>query len=124
MSNSRIILEFLGDVFVALVLLIAACAFAGSMDLLIPLDFLNLSVFWFMLGLIPVAIYARWRGVVNFDRWDIVALLPFPVVWALIPERMLGQLLDIPFAFAQILVGALVISYVFRRFLPSNRNAG
>jgi hypothetical protein len=76
MSPLRIVAEFFVDVVVALILIALGIAIGElAHDFLTPnLPFFHLL--WFGAGMLPVAYYARWRKVLDFDDWDVLVFGP------------------------------------------------
>ena len=101
------------DVMLCLVLFVLACAFAGAIQEFVFPNVRWLYIVWFSIGMLPVIFYARYRGVCNFDKWDVVAFSPFPLVIAGVDAMTPNQISPLIAAFVMVYVGASI-----RRFLP------
>ncbi|TWU50694.1 hypothetical protein Poly51_39870 [Rubripirellula tenax] len=102
------------DVLICLVLFVVACAFAGAVQQFIFPNIDWLYIVWFAIGMLPVVFYARYRGVCNFDKWDVVAFSPFPLVIAGVDALIPNQISPLIAAFVMVYVGGFI-----RRFLPA-----
>ena len=106
------------DVAICLVLFVLACFFAGTMQHFILPKPKWLYIVWFSIGMLPIFFYARHRGVVTFDNWDIVAFSPFPAIAVGIHALFPNQFSSMITALFAVYVGAYI-----REFLPG-RNGG
>jgi hypothetical protein len=93
------------DVAVSLVIANVAALFADcAMHFLTP-NAKWMYGFWFAVGMLPLAFYARYRGVVQFDCWDLLYWSPFPIVMGLI-EMIAGR-----GQIAVVVIGVLLSAY-------------
>ena len=74
------------DVALSLALFVVACVLAGLAQHCLTPNQNWMYTFWFAMGLIPCLLYMRFRSVVNFDNWDIVAFSPMPLVLGIASE--------------------------------------
>jgi hypothetical protein len=102
------------DVFVALILFVLATAFAGAVRELVGFRWVY-SVS-FAIGMLPLGFYARYRGVVQFDRWDVVAWSPFPILVGIVGIWSHDSL-----AFLLVAIVSYLICSGIRRFLPASQ---
>ena len=100
-------------VLICLVLFVVACAFAGAIQELVFPNARWLYIVWFAIGMLPVIFYARYRGVCHFDKWDVLAFSPFPLVLAGVDAIIPNQISPLIAAFVMVYVGGFI-----RRFLP------
>ena len=68
------------DVAVSLALFAVACVFSEWVQNSVTPNLKWMYTFWFALGMLPCLLYMRYRAVVNFDNWDIIAFSPMPLV--------------------------------------------
>ena len=104
------------DVVICLILFVLACAFAGAIQEFVFSNARWLYIVWFAIGMLPVIFYARYRGVCHFDKWDVVAFSPFPLVIAGVHALIPYQISPLIAAFVMVFVGGFI-----RRFLPERR---
>ena len=69
-SPWRIIGEFLVDFFISIALFLLACLLSGAAQKFFTPDLIFLYGLWFMLAMLPLIFYVRWRQKLNFDLWD------------------------------------------------------
>lgn len=58
-------------------LFVCATIVAGFLHHAVSPDLSGAYVFWFALAMLPFLLFARNRGAVRFDRWDLIAFVPF-----------------------------------------------
>ena len=102
------------DVGISLLLFILACALAGAASTYLTPNVEWLYSLWFAIGMMPFCFYARYRGVFTFDRWDIVAYSPFPIVVGL-TQAWIGH----PAALVAACIAMVTIGSTIRRKLPA-----
>ena len=73
------ILQVAFDIVVALIFFLVACVFAEVMYDLTGTEQLWPYAALFAIGMLPILLYARHRGVAEFDRWDVLAYSTVPV---------------------------------------------
>lgn len=77
----------------------------------------------FVLVMTPFYWYAKWRGVIDLDRWDVVAL----VLGTVIMMPVIGPVLAVPFHLGPFLLGPVmaavfcIVSWLRNRSLPPRR---
>ena len=87
MSNFRIFL--LRDFFAGFALFLLAGTFSHAAGAVTPFDYPDLSMFWFMIGLIPFCMFANWRGIGEPITWKLFwALAPIAAIVAFLPRDM------------------------------------
>lgn len=122
MNARRPWLRLVLDVAVSLVLANVAAMFADiAMRFLTPnVDWMYIP--WFSAGMLPLAFYARFRGVAEFKNRDLLYWAPVPFVLGLIVEFAASHYTEI------ILVWILVQSYssllagIRRRYADRSEN--
>lgn len=72
------------DVAVSLVLANVAAMFANIVMCFLTPNVDWMYITWFSVGMLPLVFYARHRGIVQFDRWDLLYWSPFPIVMGLV----------------------------------------
>lgn len=107
------------DIVIASILLLVACVLAGVVH-----DFTGANQLWLYavllaIGTLPFLLYARYRGVAEFDRWDFLAYSIVPVIVALVLSWTSQPILIIAAA-----VASTSFAAGLRRLFPlSNRAA-
>lgn len=71
---------------------------------------------WFVVGMLPCLYYMRFRSVAPFDRWDVLAFSPMPILMGIIVN-----LFNQPFNIIAFLLLILFCVHI-RHFLPARRN--
>jgi hypothetical protein len=71
---------------------------------------------WFVVGMLPCLYYMRFRGVATFDRWDVLAFSPMPIL-----VGVNVNLFDQPF---NILASVVLILFCvhIRHYLPARKS--
>ncbi|EMI46178.1 hypothetical protein [Rhodopirellula sp. SWK7] len=110
----RELLQLAIDVGISLLLFIFACAAAGAASNRLPPNGAWLYSLWFAVGMLPFCVYARHRGILDFDFWDVVAYSPFPIVIGL-TQMWIGH----PAALLLACLAMFTLGRTIRRQLPT-----
>ncbi|NLS93627.1 MAG: hypothetical protein GXX96_15820 [Planctomycetaceae bacterium] len=84
-APARAILTVACDTACGIALILIACLFAGFLRRLIPLEYPDLYIVWFTIGMIPFVWFAHWRRAVTFTWRDVVVLAPLLLIWPFVP---------------------------------------
>lgn len=103
------------DAFVALLLFVVACGFAGAVHSYTTPQIDWLYGVWFVIGMLPCLLYMRHRGAVQFSRWDIIAYAPFPLCIGII-----SQAVSFPANVVLALFVTLFLARFVRGYLPES----
>ena len=103
------------DVVIVLMLSILAFAFPEIIQEFFAPKMLWLHSVSITIGMLPLFFYAQHRGIVHFDRWDIVAWSPMLLILGVAPYWLRRP----PAFFAAVIVVLLVCMYI-RSLLPAS----
>lgn len=82
------------DAVVATLLVVAAATFADAVNRGLTPTIRWMYSVWFAIGGVPCLLYLRYRRVLTFDRWDVLAFAPMPPAIGIVPA-IVGRPYDI-----------------------------
>jgi hypothetical protein len=100
------------DVAISIALFIVATLAAGAVQQTILPEAKWLYPVWFGIGMIPCILYMRFRNVLTFNRWDLVAFLPMLVLIGVVTT-----FIDASYAGLAVIVSLPIFAWI-RRQLP------
>lgn len=87
-TPAREVLVILRDTLFGVALFVFACFVAGLLDHFVRIDYPNLYIVWFTLGMIPFLVFANRRGVIAFTARGIALFALAVAVLTFQPKAM------------------------------------
>lgn len=66
-------------------MILLACSLAGFLRRLVAVNYPDLYILWFAIGMIPFVCFARWRGALKVTWRAVVVLVPALLIWPFVP---------------------------------------
>ena len=111
------------DVAISFVLFLVACVIAGLLQHFVTPEIAWFYTVWFLIGLLPLILYMRHRGICQFDRWDLVAFSPFPIVVLLTRLIVPDHVAPLAGAIVTLILGRFLRKFLPKRQRPTNQPA-
>ena len=114
MSSRTIVKEWLRDSAIGFALVVGAALLSGLLHPAVTPEFRGAYAVWFALCMLPFLFFARSRGTLSFNSWEIVAFLVFALLIGSVPRTFLGRHLSLVVT-VLLFVGLM---WLIRRFIP------
>ena len=89
MSHARIYFEWIRDSFVGFALVGLAGIFCEFANAVMPFDYPDLYMLWFMIGMLPFCKFANWRRIGEPITWSLFwALAPLAAIVTFLPRGL------------------------------------